>query len=584
MEFAVLADAYERLEATQSRLEMMAILAELFKATPAGEIQKVAYLCQGVVAPPFEGIEVGMGERFVAQAIALASGYQLRRVEQEYKTAGDLGSAAERLMAERRQTALAGEKLSVAHVFDAFYHIATSGGKGSQEIKIKSLAELLGNAGAKEVRYLVRFPLGKLRLGIGDPTMLDALSVHTVGDKSARAALERAYNLCSDLGLVAKTLYERGMEGVQQFRVTVFRPIRPSLAERLPSAEEIIKKLGRCIAEAKYDGMRLAVHKSGRRVEIFSRRLEKVTAMFPEIVSAARREITAGEAIIEGEALAYNETTGEYYPFQLTMQRKRKYGVAEKAAEYPLRMFAFDLLYADGTDYTQLPYAERRKALGKAVKGRTITLSESIITEDAGELEKFFEQCVERGLEGIIAKDLNAPYVAGARKFAWIKLKRSYRGELGDTIDVVIVGYFLGRGARAEFGFGGVLGAVYDEAGDAFKTVTKIGSGFSEEMMKALKRMLDDIKIKHRPGRVDSLITPDVWTEPKYVITVAADEITKSPLHTCGKTDGSGYALRFPRMKGDVRYDKKPEDATSVKEIIEMFNMQKKVSAAAGEA
>jgi DNA ligase-1 len=584
MEFTVLADAYERLEATQSRLEMMAILAELFKATPAAEIQKVAYLCQGVVAPPFEGIEVGMGERFVAQAIALASGYPLQRVEAEYKKAGDLGSAAERLMAERKQTALAGAKLSVAHVFDAFYRMATSAGKGSQEMKIKSLAELLGNASAREVRYLVRFPLGKLRLGIGDPTMLDALSVRTVGDKSARPALERAYNLCSDLGLVARTLYEKGMGGVQAFSVTVFRPIRPSLAERLPSAEEIIKKLGRCIAEAKYDGMRLAVHKSGSRVEIFSRRLEKVTAMFPEIVSAAQREITASAAIIEGEALAYNETTGEYYPFQLTMQRKRKYGVAEKAAEYPLRMFAFDLLYADGSDYTQQPYAERRKALAKTVKGRTITLSESIITEDAGELGKFFEQCVERGLEGIIAKDLNAPYVAGARKFAWIKLKRSYRGELGDTIDVVIVGYFLGRGARAEFGFGGVLGAVYDEASDSFKTVTKIGSGFSEEMMKALKRMLDGIKIGHRHARIDSLITPDAWTEPKYVITVAADEITKSPLHTCGKTDGSGYALRFPRMKGDVRYDKKPEDATSVAEIIEMFNMQKKVSARAGEA
>ncbi len=309
-----------------------------------------------------------------------------------------------------------------------------------------------------------------------------------------------------------------------------------------------------------------------------------MTHMFPEIVEGVRKEVRAKDAIFEGEALAFNDASGEYYPFQFTIQRKRKHGVEAMADEFPLHLFAFDVLYADGVDYTPHTYAQRREKLraliGKAGKGDTISVADSIITDDPKKLEKFFEESVERGLEGIIAKDLNAPYVAGARKFAWIKLKRSYKGELEDTVDLVIVGYYLGKGKRAKFGFGGLLGAVYDEDEDVFKTVTKLGSGFSEEQMTGLEKMLDKIKLQKRPARVDSLLEPDFWVDIKYVITVAADEITRSPLHMCGrkKTDETGYALRFPRMVGEIRSDKKPEDATTVNEIIEMFGAQKKLA------
>jgi DNA ligase-1 len=579
MKFEVLAEAFQKLEDTSSRLQMTDILAGLFRKADKKEIDRLIYLFQGRVVPAFETTEIGMGEKFVEEAISRSTGYDKKEVEKLYRSTGDLGTVAEKFIEKKKQRSLVRKELTIAGVFENFRKIATAGGAGSQDVKITLLTELLNNASPIGARYVVRIPLGKLRLGIGDPTILDAFSVKEVGDKSARDTLERAYNLCSDLGLVAKVLWNDGLEGIKKFRVTVGKPIRPALAERLPSAEEIIGKLGKCSVEAKYDGFRLQVHKDGGTVSVFSRRLENMTAMFPDIVEAAKK-LGPRQFILEGEALTYSDETGEYYSFQMTMQRKRKHGVAEMAVEYPLRLFVFDVLYVDGKDFTQRPYAERRKELERIIpKEGTIQPAATIVTDDPAELNTYFDDSISRGLEGIVAKDLKAEYVAGARKFAWIKLKRSYKGELQDSIDVVIVGYFKGRGARAEFGLGAFLGCVYDEKEDMFKTVAKCGSGLTEDQMKKLHSMLDEISMKHKPARVDSVLEPNVWVEPKYVVTLTADEITKSPVHTCGKKKGeeTGYALRFPRLVSWIREDKKPEDATSVKEILDLYNIQKRV-------
>jgi len=284
--------------------------------------------------------------------------------------------------------------------------------------------------------------------------------------------------------------------------------------------------------------------------------------------------------IIDTEALTYNERTKEFYPFQLTIQRKRKYGIEKKKEEYPLKVFAFDILYQNKKDLTKLTYEKRRALLEKVIpkKDKTLAVAERIVTGDPKELEKYFDEAISRGLEGVIAKDLKAPYTVGARKFAWIKLKRSYRGELSDTVDLVIVGYYKGSGMRAKFGFGGFLGCVYDKKEDEFKTISKVGSGFTEKHMAEFKELLDKIKVSKKPVRVDSLLKPDVWVTPKYVATVRADEITESPMHTTGKKkkDETGYALRFPRMVGWLRFDRKPEDATTVREIEKMFKEQKR--------
>ncbi|MBI4362446.1 MAG: ATP-dependent DNA ligase [Euryarchaeota archaeon] len=577
MEFSRLCEVFERLDATPRRLEMMDILAGLFRETPAGEIDRVVYLLQGGISPPFEGAEIGLGEKFVAKAIARATGRSRAQVEKHYKTSGDLGLTAQGLAGGPRSRLTEPEPLTVASVFETFTRMAATGGTGSQDVKIGLLTELLTAATPVEAKYIARVPIGKLRLGAGDATILEALSACQVGDKSLKESLERAYNLCSDLGLVARTLLESPGK-IGRFTPRVGSPIRPALAERLPGPEEIIGKMGPCLAEAKYDGFRIQVHKRGERVELFSRRLEKTTPMFPEIVEGARRQI-AGDAILEGEALSYDEATGAHLPFQETIQRKRKHGVAQAARDLPLRLFAFDLLYHQGEDLTRVPYGERRARLENALRqGETLQMAEARHVSTPRELEDYFHHCIEAGLEGIIAKDLRAPYVAGARKFAWIKLKRSYRGELADTLDLAIVGYFKGRGQRAQFGMGTVLGAVWDPKTETFKTVAKVGSGLTEADMTEFKKKLDAITLRARPRNVDSLVEPDAWVTPRYVIEVAADEITRSPSHTCGRTPTEpGYALRFPRLTGDIRGDKGAEEATTVQEVLKMYSMQKRM-------
>jgi len=608
MKFKTVAESFEKIEKASSRLVMTDLLAQLFKEADSDEIERIVYLSQGQLAPAHKQIEIGMGEKYAEEAIAKASGHSREDVHKQFKKIGDLGLVAEHVLKNRKQQSLFSAELTAEKVFRNLMKIATSKGKGSQDLKIKLLAELLNSASPLEARYLVRIPLGGLRLGIGDPTMMDAFAINRLPEvkkdkklvEEAKAGLkekkeekrreelerklktivreriEDKYNVHSDLGSLAEKLKKHGLAGLKKIDIRPGVPIRPTLAERLPTAEEIIKKLGKCAVEAKYDGLRLAVHKDGSKVTIFSRKQENITEMFPDIVEAVKKQISARQAIFEGEALAFNEETQEFQPFQVTIQRKRKHGIEKMAKEFPLTLFCFDLLFADGKNFMKRPFKERRSGLKKIIRnGKTIVLTDSIETSSAKEMTRYFNESVEKGLEGIIAKDLNAPYIAGARKFSWIKLKRSYRGELSDTVDTAIIGYYKGKGKRTKFGLGGLLTAVYDEKDNVFKSIAKIGTGMSEEMLSQLHKKLSKIKEGKKPKNVDSELEPDVWTEAKYVIEVNADEITRSPIHTAGKKkNGQGYALRFPRMI-KIRQDKSAEHATTVNEIEKMFKMQK---------
>jgi DNA ligase-1 len=581
MLFSKLEEVFEKLEATSKRLEMFEILSEFFKKISEDEVDKVVYLFEEQLLPPFKGLEMGMAEKMVEKAIAKAADHSAEEITKLYKKLGDLGLVAESVLAKKRATLFATKAPSITEVYNSLMKMAQTTGAGSVDRKINALSGLLTQVSAKEAKYIVRFVIGGLRLGIGDPTIMDSLSKAISGDRmEIRPEIERAYNLCSDLGMVARALVGKGIKGIASFKIQVGSPIRMALAERLPSAEDIIKKIGKCAVETKYDGLRIQWHLKDGDVDLFSRNQERMTPMFPDLVKGIKAQIKAKSAIGEGEAVAFNEETGEFFPFQVTMTRKRKYEIEKKVKEAPLVLFTFDILYKDGKDLTQEPYSERTDIIKKSIsKGFTIRIADKILTDNPKVLEKFFEENIERGTEGIMAKRLDSPYQAGARNFNWIKLKRSYKGELQDTVDVCIIGYIKGRGMRAEFGIGALLGAVYDEKSDTFKSIAKIGSGLSEEKWVEIRKLLDKAKTEKRPARVDSLLQPDVWTAPKYVFTVMADEITKSPLHTCAKKgDEPGLALRFPRIQGWIR-DKKPEDATSVKEIEKLFKMQKRVEA-----
>ncbi|MCL5263811.1 MAG: ATP-dependent DNA ligase [Chloroflexi bacterium] len=565
------AEAFQALEGTTKRLEMSRILASLFRATPKEEVDKLIYILDGRLGPPYTALDFGVDEKFLIVALADAARASRSRVEEIYKKKGDLGLAAEELLRG------AGRGLNFREAFEALSRVAEATGPRAHERKTAIISDLLQRSSGLEARYIVRILQGRLRLGVGDAMVMDALSEAVVGDRSVRADIERAYSICSDLGLIGRILFIDGPRALEQIRPQVGRPILSALAERLPTPQVVIDKMGPVQAEPKYDGLRLQLHKDGDNVRFFTRRLEDVTGMFPELAKAARQQLKSERAIVDGEALVYNPETGEYLPFQITVRRKRKYGIEEMELRYPLRYFAFDLLYVDDQDLTRKPLTQRRRQLEALVQRHVddpIQVTEQITTGDPKALERYFVDQVALGLEGLVVKKPDSTYQAGQRSFNWVKLKRAYRAELRDTVDLAVVGYLVGKGKRAQFGIGSLLAAVYDPEHERFRTITKIGSGLTEVEWAEMRRMLDENRTPTRPPQVDSLIEPDVWSWPKYVLEVQADEITRSPRHTCGKTgDEPGYALRFPRVV-TFRWDKRPEDATTEKEILEMYSMQ----------
>ncbi|UCE15744.1 MAG: ATP-dependent DNA ligase [Candidatus Bathyarchaeota archaeon] len=582
MKYASIADVYEKIEATTKRLEMTDHLVELLKQTPKDLIDKVVYLTQGKLYPDFIGIEIGIAEKMAVRAVAKATGHSEKEIVEDLKKTGDLGKTAQKFLEEKTQVQLFQEPLTVEKVYGDLDKMAKATGAGSMDLKKNLLAGLLSNAASKEAKFIVRTVMGQLRLGIADMTVLDALAIAYGGGKQAREHVERAYNISADLGRVARAVVEKGVEGVKKFEVSLGKPIRSMLAERLGSPEEILEKLGgKCIAEYKYDGERIQAHKKENQVTLFSRRLEDITNQYPDAAELLRKHVKAKDAIIEAECVAIDPDTGEMRPFQDLMHRRRKYGVEKAMKEYPVSLFMFDALYVDGRDLTLESYLVRHKILEKTIgQADRVKIAQYHITNNPEELERFFEKAVEDGCEGLICKSINedSVYQAGARGWLWIKYKRDYKSEMTDTVELVVVGAFYGRGKRAGT-YGALLLAAYDPDEDSFKTVTKCGTGFTDENLKKLPEMMKEHKIPNKHPRVQSTLEADVWFEPTVVIETIGAEITLSPIHTCAMNvirKGSGLAIRFPRFTGNYRLDKSAEDGTTVNEIVQMYRNQLK--------
>lgn len=583
LKFLELVTVFEKIDATTKRLEMTSLLVDLIKKTPEDEIPKIVYLLQGKLYPDYEGVELGLAEKLLIKAVAGVTGRTEKAVEADYKRTGDLGSTIEKLVEKKSQTTLTKRPLTVSSVYGTFDKIAHASGSGSVETKIRLLTSLLNEASPSEAKYIARMAVGKLRLGVADMTVLDALAVAYGGDKAAREPLERAYNLSSDLGYVAEVVARMGLDGVRKFKISVGRPIRPMLCERLPDPASILEKIGgEGAAEYKYDGLRVQAHLDGRKVHLFSRRLENITDQFPDIAQNLRGSIDANEAIIEGECVAVDPNTGDMLPFQVISQRRgRKYELTRVTEEIPVTAFLFDILYLNGRDLTRLPYLERRKELLGIVKpSEHVSLANQTVVRNPEKLEQLMEEAVAAGCEGLVVKSISeqSVYQAGARGWLWIKYKRSYKSEVQDTFDLVPVGAFAGRGRRAG-SYGALLMAVYNSKDDLFETLCKLGSGFTDEDLADLPRILEPYRTTHRNPRVNSLMQPDFWFTPSLVLEVTADEITLSPLHTCARgavRPVSGLALRFPRFTGKWRKDKSAEDATTSQEALEMYKKQLK--------
>ena len=562
MLFSRLADVFKQLENISSGNKMRAVLSDFFKKVPKSEICMVAYMTTGRIASEYEDIVIGMADKMVLKSIVLASKKSDDEVKKVFKEKGDVGLAAEELCGRKRKA------LSVKQVYDALHKIAESSGAGSQEKKIKILADLFKSASSLESRYIARLVLGTLRLGASDQTLLDSLSIAFTGTKANKPKLEHAYHICPDVCLIADSIAKKGLKGLNKINVKVGVPIQMMLAQRVKSIQEILDKIkGKMAVEEKYDGERMQAHIKGKKIKIYSRRMDDITSQFPDVVAEIKKCIKCKSCIIEGECCAVDKK-GKLLPFQTLMQRRRKYDVERYIKKIPVCLFLFDLLYLDGKSYVQKDYPNRYKALKKAVKKQTagLQLANQIVTDDLKDIQKFFDKMVKHGAEGIMVKSCGkgSVYKAGTRGWLWIKWKKEYMKGMVDTFDLVVVGAFKGRGRRAG-SYGSLLCAVYNKKKNRYDTFTKLGAGFTDKQLDELPKKFKKYELKKKHPLVNSKMKPDIWFKPAIVVEVLGAEITKSPTHTA-----EGLALRFPRF---LRYrpDKSAKQATTVKEVVQMY-------------
>ncbi len=582
MRFDELTAAYERLEATSKRLEMRAILVELVRPLRPPDLGRVLFLSQGMLRPEYEGVELGVADSLARRAVAAATGSDEAEVARRTKSSGDLGTTTAALLENVRRLETEGP-LTVAEVYRELTRGAEAKGPGSQETKVQILTGLLVRAAPVEGKFLVRFVLGTLRVGVREMTILDALAeAFGDGSKAARAAVESAFNLSSDLADVAGVLVEQGVPGLASITLEVGRPVRPMLAEREPTLEAALARMGGTAAlEYKYDGLRVQAHipRHGP-VRLFSRRLEEIGPQFPELVSELPNAVRERPAILEGECVPIDLTTGEILPFQeVSRRRGRKHDLARVQEEVPVCLFAFDLLLEDGRPVYDLPFPERRALLARLLLPTDrVRLAEQRIVEDLSSATQFFEQAVEAGGEGVMVKSLKegSSYRAGARGYWWIKYKREYTVGLSDSIDGVVVGAFQGRGRRAGH-YGAYLLAVYNPARDRFESFCKVGTGFDDAMLAELPKRLARFESPERPPGIETGLTPDRWMRPGVVLEVRGAELTLSPIHRAAQgaiRPETGLALRFPRFTGRIREDKGPTEATTSPELLTLYRAQ----------
>jgi len=582
MEFLIIAEIFERMENTTKRIELTNILVELFKKIPKKIIPNAVYLLQGIIRPNFEGVELGIAEKLAIHAISKSSGLPIKKIENDYKNEGDLGITASNILKLKTQTTFTTEKITLERVYETLFKIAKLEGKGSQDLKLKYISSLLNDATPVEAKFLVKILLGTLRLGIAENTVMDALAIAFTGKKENREQIENAYNVSSDLGKVSLIIATHGMNEIKKFQISLFSPIRPMLADRVKSEKEAVEKMPDVFAaEYKLDGERVQIHKHANKIILFSRRLENITKYYPDIVENIGKSLNVNEGIFEAEIVPINENTGEFLPFQELMHRRRKYKLEQAVSQYPITVNFFDVLYFDKKDCLDSPYSERRKILEQSVdENKLAKLVPVLFAKNKNDVQDFLENSINAGCEGLMLKTLTAPYRAGTRGSNWLKLKREYRNELGDSLDLVVIGAYFGRGRRTGL-YGTLLLGTYNPEEDNFPSICKVGTGFTDESLDQLFQILSNKVTLKKNSRIISEMEADVWFEPELVLEIVASEITLSPIHKTGMgliRKDTGFALRFPKFTGKIRYEKAIEDASTDEEVLTLYKGQSKIN------
>jgi DNA ligase-1 len=582
MDYLVLTELYERLEATSKRLEKTKLLSEFLKDCPKKEIDRIMLLAQGLVFSMVDDRKIGVASKLIVKALNTATGISVDDVEKSWKKTGDLGLTAEELVNKKKQHTLFSSELTVEKVFKNIQKLATVEGTGSTDIKLKIIAELLTSAKPKEAKYIVRTILEDLRVGLGEGTLRDAITIayyEKNGGKvdldskdpsfgggselvGIRDKIQEAYDITNDYAIVAQMIFEDGIEKLGGLELDTSKPVKVMLAQKAKDVKDAFETVGRPAAmEYKYDGFRMLIGKHGSKVTIHTRRLENVTVQFPEVVKLVRENVNAESCIIDGEAVGYDPRTKKYVPFQNISQRiKRKYDIERMAKDVPVELNIFDIIYYKGKSMIKEPFKERRKIIKQIIKEKPyhIRLAEQVVTGNDKDAEKFYHKSLDAGNEGVMFKNLNSPYKPGSRVGYMIKLK-----PVMETLDLVIVGAEWGEGKRAGW-LTSYTVAVYDEDTDEYLEIGKFGTGIkekkgeedaSDENIVSFEELTQALKsnIIYEKGR-EVKIKPDVVVELKF------EEIQKSPSYS------SGYALRFPRLVR-IRDDRRPDESSTLRQV-----------------
>ena len=585
MKLNILAQLFSDLEDTTKRLEMIDILSSFFESlrnkADFKDLDKIIYLLQGQLVPNIRQFpKMGIAEKMIIEALSVHSGIEGKRIKEILRKQGDIGAAAELILSKKKtQTSLfdynqnneiSKSSLEISELYSELKKIALTEGSGSHDIKLGILRGLMRKSSPLETKYLLRIITSTLRIGVQEATIIEGLALAFTGMRENKIIIEKAYRLYPDLGEISIVLAEQGLDKVKKIDIKYGTPILSMLASR-EIYTEFINRLGvPFVAENKLDGERLQIHKQGDLVTLFSRRLLDISEQYPDVCEVVRENILAQNVIFEGEVVAMDHVYEKMRPFQVLSQRRRKYDVEDILKEVPVCLFVFDLLKLGDISYVDIPFSDRRRKLEEIVKERDeIRLVKSVLINKTDELLDFFNKARNEGFEGIMAKSIkdDSVYQAGNRGYKWLKLKSLEGGKLKDTIDVVVVGAFYGKGRRTGL-LGTYIGAVYDPESDNYIAFTRFFSGIDDELSEALTKDMEDFTLDKKPKNVICEDKPDIWLSPRVVIEITGDEITISE-----KFITLGFSMRFPVFLR-LRPEKGLKDITTVREIHKLYETQ----------
>ena len=583
MKFNKLAQLFSELESTTKRLEMIDILSAFFreikKIGEFKDLNSIIYLLQGQLVPNIKQFpKMGLAEKMIIEALSVHSGIENKKIKEVLVKQGDIGATAEFIISRKKtQKSLfdyeeknIATSLELSDLYSELKKIALTEGTGSHDIKLGILRGLMRKGSPLEIKYLLRIITSTLRVGVQSPTIIEGLALAFTGSRDNKEFIERAYSLHPDLGEISIILAEQGLEKVQLIDIEYGTPILSMLASR-DNYTEFVNRLGTpFIAEYKLDGERLQIHKNGEDIILFSRRLLDISKQYPDVCEVLKENIKANNVILEGEVVAMDHVYEKMLPFQVLSKRRRKHDVEDISKEVPVCLYVFDLLKYEEKSFVDKILPIRRKKLEEIIRERDeLRLVKSVMINSTEELVEFFNKARSEGNEGIMAKSIqeDAIYQAGNRGFLWLKLKSLEGGKLKDSIDVVLVGAFYGKGRRTGV-IGTYIGAVYDPETDRFIAFTRFFSGLTDELSESLTNDMEKYRVERKPGNVICEDSPEIWFQPKVVMEITGDEITISD-----KFATLGYSMRFPVFQR-IRHEKSPKDITTIEEIKELYDTQ----------